>query len=734
MKKIKDIFQIIKSDYRHWICIGIILSCVVLIPFCFKYAHLRIWESFVDLKNSFLYYFNELFNLNITGDLTVNNLTKQPFEIPFHLPRTWEDFKNTTSNYWSTFFNKEIFSAYLSVIGNIFFYISKTIIILLPIVTIFIVISQILGSKQNNDYNKNSKPLNIYLKTRVKVWFPVRYWICQFIEFVKRNKYYVHIFLFIWAYNFNLIAIFVSFIAYYLFFICSFKTVTLYIQVLKLLMDLSVVPLFFKICFFFYCFLKFRKYVGYNRLDHMELMDRGFINERPIVLMVCGTMGKKKTTMITDMALSQEIMFRNKAFEMLLECDLKFPNFPWINLENAIKIAMKKHIIYNLATCRKYINHLRACFYAFWDIDPNYFKSIKRHLKKAYGYQCSTLIFDYAVGNFPLEYDNKLYITNLWSVLEEYTQLYFLYIIQSSLLISNYSIRSDNILQDNGNFPLWNTDLFKRDSRFIDAYARHSHILDFDALRLGKNIIEENEKANFFEFGVVNITEIGKERGNSIENQTIKKNDSSCNQKNDLFNSWLKMVRHSATIGNFPFVKIIVDEQRPESWGADARDLCEIVNIDECSKMNLSLPFFFFEDLICNILINRFSRKYYQYRYDRGDNTLRMYLYHNFISRLDMYHNGIYNTFGHYNLKLRVEAGTQDGDSKKSKYYLMCKKIYSRRFSTDCFSDFFNEKALKSKIGINDLIEFKTEKASFEEMMLENSYFFNDLINLKNKI
>ena len=46
----------------------------------------------------------------------------------------------------------------------------------------------------------------------------------------------------------------------------------------------------------------------------------------------------------------------DKAFEKILDNDLKFPNFPWINLENAIKYAMKKHYIYNLATCRKYID------------------------------------------------------------------------------------------------------------------------------------------------------------------------------------------------------------------------------------------------------------------------------------------------------------------------------------------------------------------------------------------
>lgn len=51
------------------------------------------------------------------------------------------------------------------------------------------------------------------------------------------------------------------------------------------------------------------------------------------------------------------------------------------------------------------------------------------------------------------------------------------------------------------------------------------------------------------------------------------------------------MVRHSATVDNFPFVRVITDEQRPESWGADARDLCEIVHIRESGETRLAMPF-----------------------------------------------------------------------------------------------------------------------------------------------
>lgn len=171
-------------------------------------------------------------------------------------------------------------------------------------------------------------------------------------------------------------------------------------------------------------------------------------------------------------------------------------------------------------------------------------------------------------------------------------------------------MRVDGVLADLGNFPLWNADFFKRDSRLLESYSRHAHILDFDSLRLGRKVIENNVNANNFEFGVVIITEVGKERGNSLELSEKKKKDETTNQKNDLFNSWLKMVRHSATVDNFPFVRVITDEQRPESWGADARDLCEIVHIRESGETCLAMPFFSLAELLYILRLSENRKKH----------------------------------------------------------------------------------------------------------------------------
>jgi hypothetical protein len=223
------------------------------------------------------------------------------------------------------------------------------------------------------------------------------------------------------------------------------------------------------------------------------------------------------------------------------------------------------------------------------------------------------------------------------------------------------------------------------------------------------------------------MSEIGKERGNNLELREVKKSKDDTNQKNDLFNSWLKMCRHSATVDHFPFVKVFTDEQRPESWGADARDLCDIVNIASSGKQRLAMPFYTIEDMICESMFDWFIDLYYNLRYRRGDNTLLVYVLKNITAWLYKKNVRIYNRFGYAVSQIEKERGTMDGKVEKKKYYVLNKKIYASRFSTDCFSDYFNDMAKKSKIGLEDYIEYETERATVEELKMQNSYFINAL-------
>lgn len=721
-----------RFDYRHILC-GIITLGVVLIGiFRFPYSLERIIESFRDLWQSAKYYFCELFLGGNEVTPTVNDLPKTPILSFIPLPDTWNGFKEKWTAYWRLWVAKSNVQGYLGGLTNGLYGVSMAIVVCFPFLLVgYYLLGRCLKT-QNNDYDKDSKPLKAYKSAIQHTYVPVRRWATEFIGFIRARKYYCVTWLCLWLFYFNAFTIAIEFIAYYLYFVVSFDFLNLYRQVYKLFIDLSAaftfIPLWAWVVVGLIVLDKFRKNIAYGVLNHFERRNRGFINARPIVYMVCGTMGKKKTTAITDMALSQEAMLRDKAFEKILENDLKFPNFPWINLENAIKREMNRHTVYNLATARKYVRHLAACFYAARK-STSVYKSVKRHLRKRYNLRYDNLCFGYDYERYGFTYDDKLKITDIWETIETYAQLYFIYIVQSSLIISNYSVRTDDIYCSLGNFPMWNSDFFTRDSKTIDCYSRHAHILDFDSLRLGKKVIEENKNADGFEFGVIVITEIGKERGNNLELSEKKKKDETANQKNDLFNSWLKMVRHSATVDNYPFVRVITDEQRPESWGADARDLCEIVSIKESSETYLAMPFFSLAELLYGWLFGKFANLYYRYRYVRSDNTLPMFLLKSITAKIQHYYTGIYNRFGYCALRVQIESGTQDGERTENKYYLMNKKIYSKRFSTDCFSDFFTEKALRSAVGIDDLREYATEKATFDELTAQNSYFVGDLLN-----
>lgn len=708
MKKIKRCIK--QMDYRHYICFGFVCISITLTVLCFRDVFARMWEGCRDIGTSAKYYVSELFELNLSGRITVNEFSSVELKMPFNLPETWDLFKKAWKAYWQLIITKDNITAYITALGNVLYYLSKVLLIVLPFISVFFVLKIFGSDKQNNDYGKRSKPLRRWLALERKVIYPVKHWLAEFRQFGKKNAFWKKIIIFVWVVNFNFITMALEVIAYYLFFASSFEVITLYRQVLKLLLDLSFITNFLPSAVWVLLALwfvnKIRRNIGYGNLEHMEMKNRGFTNERPICLMICGTMGKRKTTTLTDMALSQEIMFRDKAFEKLLNADLKFPYFPWLNLELSIKQSMDNHTVYNLATCKRFVRS----------------KLLKFGRKP-----CRQNIFMYDYNKYGMLYNDGLTVKNVWEIIEDYTQLYFIYVIQSSLLISNYSVRVDGVLNDLGNFPLWNSDLFRKDSRLSEAYSRHAHILDFDTLRLGKKVVENNANADSFEFGCVLITEIGKERKNSLELQGMKKLEESANQKNDLFNDWLKMIRHSATVDNFPFVKVITDEQRPESWGADARDLCEIVYIDESSDMKLAMPLFALEDLVLSSVLSKHKGNYYSYRFNRADTTLLHYLSHAIVGKLYTYRLRIYNTFGFYQLAMQVESGRMDGNTKARKYFIMSKKVYSKRYSTDCFSDFFVRKSMKAPEGINDLAEYATEKATLEELQQQNSYFINDL-------
>lgn len=691
------------------ICLSVLITAAfaLLAVFVFSDSYLRFGEAVKDFGLSVGYYFCTLFGIehNIVPSVTEYSSV---MDWSILLPSDFEGFTSQSKSFFALLIDGENFAAYWSKVGDVMLVLLKVVAIMLPCLLVLGLVIWRLYKSGNTKHNRDTIPLRIFKKLSEWIYRPLKITIASFVNFLRENRAVWMLWVGIWAFNLNAASIVMGFLAYYFYFVLSFDVANLYVQVCKLLIDLQVIFRHFPWwCIAFICWLLFdhwRKSIALNRLRHFEARNCGFINELPIVSMACGSMGKKKTTLITDMVLSQEVMFRQKALEILQQNDMKFPYFPWIAFEDELRRCMEHGTVYNLASVKAWVALKRSRFI--------------RHRN------AQTQLYGYDYARYGTTFDDSLKISRLFEVLETYAQAYFIYVIQSSLIVANYSVRTDNLMADNGNFPMWLTDFFPKRRR---PQSRHAHILDFDVLRLGRKVLENNPKAGSFEFGVVGITEIGKERGNNLELKEVKKVTDEANQKNDLFNSWLKMCRHSATVDNFPFIKVFTDEQRPESWGADARDLADIINIASCGDMRIALPFYTIEEMLSEWAFKRFLSLYYDFRFRRGDNTLLVHILKSVVAWLWRRNLRIYNRFGYSVLKIEKERGTMDGKTENKKYYLMNAKIYAKRFSTDCFSDYFNDMAKKSKTGLMDYIEYVTEKATVDELKMQNSYFINSL-------
>jgi hypothetical protein len=275
---------------------------------------------------------------------------------------------------------------------------------------------------------------------------------------------------------------------------------------------------------------------------------------------------------------------------------------------------------------------------------------------------------------------------------------------------------------DEGNLPLWNTDFLNRNPETREAYSRYSHILDFDYIRLGLTVTNDPAHNNAFEFGIIDITEVGKERGNTLENKRYEKDEKNANPLTDMMNAYIKLCRHLATIDGFPFIMFICDEQRPETWGADARDLASVVRIEKSEKSRLAVPFFHLEESFCDWVYNKFFYPYGDYRFRRGDYCLPMYFLHWFAAKVRLFREYMYGKYGYKRQHVTIEKGTLDGAREDRIYYLVHRKIYADRFPTDCYSGFFAFRTSIAEIGIEEMPEYTGELVGMDEWAQQKSY------------
>lgn len=739
MKTMETYIKECKKDYRHIICIAITLISLGF-GFMFPNALPRLAETVRDLAISVAYYFCELiFPDGSPIYPTVVGMQSwkfaEDFFKPFELfPMSFEEFKVVWEAFWDLLFTKENFLDYWFAIADVMYYVSRFSLVLIPLLLLIIMKLKGYADKQCTDRNKKSLWLLRSEKFIFNVVYPTAAWFKRFGEFLRENDKYYKAWLVIWLLHFNLLSIFIAFIAYYLYFACSWDIVSLYVQVLKLIVDVTPMIRFVPGIVWAFLGVMIYNYVcrsmAFTRLYYAERCNRAFLAERGVVTTVYGEMGIGKTQMITSMALSSEIAQFDDAFEILLEKDMQFPNFPWQTFRDELKKRISNGYIVDLPSCKSWVRRYRV----FFDrITAMYTAEEYRRKRSKSGLLREDYTFGYDYTHYRTTYNDELKITHLYEALEDYACAYLIFTVKTSLLFSNYSIRVDSILTDLGNMPHRDNDFFNRPPEYQEAYSRHAHIIDMDMLRLGKKIIKGNPKARRLSFGTYVITEIDKEFKNTQLLKEVKVNSEETNQKNDLHDACLMMCRHAAVVANRVFIRIICDLQRPEAWGAGGRELGEVIYIADKSELSPALPFYspyWLCQGIFSWIKSKWNGFYTRYIENRSDGTLFTYIVKNIVSRMNNHYDKVEGLFGTQTLKLEMQSGRMDGNIKKEKWRLIMKKDRSRRYRTACLEAVFDSYE-PNTMHIDDFITYAGEVGTQEENELQNSYFQNDIKKMK---
>ena len=724
----KNRFSVSKRKYRYHfgrrrdlskiyfsLCIIITIAVVAYIGCrCFSCV-IRSASAVADFATSVGYYFSNYYVVFTGAD---NPVPPTVVLVPFTsdnalIPQQYEQFVSKLQGFWQTFISKENVEGFFADIPQNLYTFSIVLMFALPVLLIAWLLFKLALSGQNNDTDIPTKHLLRWQRFENAVVRPVKQFVNGFRAYLRYYSKWRLVWLLLALLGLNAYTYILETLAFLLYFVSSFDFVNIYTQLYKLCVDIDIMvnclPTVIWLIIFWRLLVLIRTRIAVNNLHHYESRNCGYVKTFGICTMITGNMGTGKTKLMTDMSLTVSSEFKHSSKNIMFEIERWFPFFPWATLQNELKNAFDSHKLYSLTTAENYAYELRMRF----EESPSRMR-----------------IYGYDFERYGLHYNDELQMLYLFDVLAEYCKAFFVYYVSSSLILGNYSIREDGIMEDLGNMPMWDYDYFSRSPLFEEDLSYYSHILDFDVLRKGKKVVKGSKFADTFEFGIVTITELDKERGNTQDTKELKKTTNDANQKNDLFNYSPKMGRHPATIMYIAFVRFLVDQQRAMKTDADFREICDnVINIEDVKKDKLALPLFFVEELLYAIVKPRFDRMYERYRFNRADNSLIMYFIKNTVVRFINWYERQYNLYGYDLYTLASDSGKLDGDKyKKDRYYLMYKKALAHRYATDCYKDFFRAKSAQKNIGIVDYPTFGGVTATSDELKSMNSYFINDMI------
>ena len=223
----------------YWIIsVAFSLASVAAAVFVFPNAYVRCGEAFVDLGRSIVYYFSFVAG---AGEQSLPSVTQYSnvLGIWFWLPETWEEFQALADTYFSLLFNAENWNYFMYLFGLWVERISQVLLIAFPVLLILYILAMRIYKTPNNDYARDTKPLQLFKLVSKKVYEPIKAFVLGFVAFLRERALLWKAWVLLWALNFNIVSIVVGFFAFYFYFAVSCDIGNIFLQVFKLFIDMQ---------------------------------------------------------------------------------------------------------------------------------------------------------------------------------------------------------------------------------------------------------------------------------------------------------------------------------------------------------------------------------------------------------------------------------------------------------------------------------------------------------------
>ena len=718
----------------HSITILFLVVSVLFSVFRFQAVFARTLQAVCDAVLSIIYYVVFPF----AGDVIPTTVQDIPAGMTQIMPITPDEFIAGAERFFELFFDAAEWEEYLIIVCDVLYDFFEIVYkLLLPGFITWLIIYLSYDKIEKVDDNgeperEATKPLQAFWWLELNVYYPIKREIKAYVAWLVELPYWTAL-KWLWLYNLNILTIIGESVAFVFYVSMSQDFANVFVQAAKLLMDASIaldfLPWWATALIVYKLFDYKRRERGVAKLEEREEYNQEFLEENPENYIATGRPRCGKTETITDMQGSQEVIFRNKAYEKATKRKMWFPSFPWARLERTLRNMRKRIPTFNIEYIHMFFRDIKREFDGRSILNARMRSFMTLGFYQKAGYVAQDFIFGYDYKTYGMTYDNGLKIISLWETLLLFSEEYYIYTTPSSIKVGNYPVRDTISWLDYGHNPSMVVDFFNGPS--VDSRkATYSHIAIFDAWRLGKKKDENNPWKDSFEFGVVGLSELGKELGNQNTNQGKKADSNECNVRNDLFVENAKMQGQGCTIGYYTYFRIFADEQRAASIMADFRELGSELRIVERTPDKIIMPGYLIGETAYMIVSGLMQSLHDFFSVRRSSQNLFFYLATKLYAPLFNHHTRIENQFGTHDVLFKIvdhSAGEMLGESKLFRYHIS-KKKNAEAYATDFFGSAYEEKRKHSKVGgINQMPTFKGLKPTVEEMAMMGSHFYDSL-------